>query len=320
MNTAIAPSPLPCRPARFSGLIAATYTPFASDGSLNLEVIEKQATHLAKNGISAAFICGTTGEGPSLTIEERTRLARRWSEVVRGTSLKLIVHVGHNSVAEARVLASDAAKCGAHAISAVAPNYFKPATVNDLVSFCASIAQAAPDLPFYYYDIPGLTGVNLSMPEFLTEARGRIPTLAGLKYSNPDLVGLQQCLALGPGLEVFYGMDEILLAALAYGVEGAVGSTYNFIAPTFHRLWAAFRRGDFVAARAEQLRSVEFVRICAGFGYLRTSKAAMSLLGVDCGPMRLPFSPLSSGEQSKLFAALEASGLFGTANSISLSR
>ncbi len=298
-------------PSPFTGLIAATHTPMNGDGSLNLAVVEKQAAHLMANGLTAAFICGSTGESHSLSLDERKQMIRRWRDVLKGVPLKLIVHVGHNSLPEAQALAAQAARHGAHAISALAPNYFKPGTVRELVDFCAAIAATAPEVPFYFYDIPALTGVNLSMPDFLTEAMARIPNLAGLKFTNPDFVSLQQCLAHSNGaFNILYGNDEILLAALTFGVRGAVGSTYNLIAPTFRSLLQAFGRGDLEAARAEQLKSVEFVRICAGFGYLRAAKAGMTLVGVDCGPVRLPLRPLDDSEKDSLFNALRSTGLF----------
>src|SRR5689334_4821596 len=107
-----------------TGLIAATHTPFHSDGSLNLAVVEAQAAHLLQHGITAAFIGGTTGESHSLTLDERRALAERWIEVTRGTKLKVIVHVGGNCLADARALATQAQKIGAAAISALAPSYF----------------------------------------------------------------------------------------------------------------------------------------------------------------------------------------------------
>ena len=297
--------------ASFAGLVAATHTPMNADGSLNLAAVEKQAEHLTANQIIAAFICGSTGEAHSLSVDERKQMTRRWSEVLKGSPLKLIVHVGHNSLPEAQALAADAACHGVHAISALAPNYFKPAAVSDLVDFCAAVAGAAPQLPFYFYDIPALTGVNLSMPDFLTQASKRIPNLAGLKFTNPDFASLQQCLAHGNGtFDILYGNDEILLAALAFGIRGAVGSTYNLIAPTFHRLIAAFERNDLPAARAEQLKTLNFVRICASFGYLPAAKAAMSLLGVDCGPVRLPLRALDNDQKARLFDSLKSTGLF----------
>lgn len=283
------------------------------DGSINLSVVEKQAAHLIAHKNTAAFICGSTGEAHSLSVGERQQMTRRWSEVLKGTPLKLIVHVGHHALPDAQALAADAARHGAHAISALAPSYFKPATVADLVDFCAAIAQAAPETPFFFYDIPALTGVNLSMPDFLSAAKERIPNFAGLKFTNPDFASLQQCLnhPAGP-FDILYGNDEILLAALSFGIRGAVGSTYNLISPTFHQLLEAFDRGDLAAARAEQLKTLEFVRICASFGYLRAAKAAMLLHGIDCGPVRLPLRPLDKDGRYRLFEALRKTELFPT--------
>src|SRR5687768_17292316 len=171
-----------------TGLIAAVHSPFHEDGSLNLAIVERQAEHLVANGIGAAFICGTTGESHSLTFEERRALAARWMEVTRGTSLKVIVHVGANCLADARGLAAQAQQPGALAISAFAPSYFKPRNVGTLVDCCADIASAALELPFFYYDIPVFTGVALSMPDFLAQAQERIPNLSGIKFTNPDLM------------------------------------------------------------------------------------------------------------------------------------
>src|SRR5262245_18535653 len=133
---------------KIHGLVAAVHTPFRPDGELALAVVEKQAEHLRANGVGAAFICGSTGESHSLTVEERLALARRWSEVTRGSGLRLVVHVGANCLADARTLAIQAQQLGADAIAALSPSYFKPKTVADLVACCETIAQAAPAVPF----------------------------------------------------------------------------------------------------------------------------------------------------------------------------
>src|SRR5262245_54074002 len=111
---------------RLHGLVAATHTPFHADGSLNLAIVERQAELMAKWQVGAVFIGGTTGESSSLTVEERRALAQRWSEVVRGSALRLVVHVGANCLEDARALAAQAEQLGAHAIAALAPCYFKP--------------------------------------------------------------------------------------------------------------------------------------------------------------------------------------------------
>lgn len=292
---------------RLNGLVAATHTPFAADGSLHLAMVEKQVGHLQANAVTTAFIGGSTGESPSLTLDERLRLARRWFEVARSTNLKVVVHVGSNCLADARTLAQQAQQLGAAAIAALAPSYFKPNSVEALVACCAHIAEAAPDTPFYFYDIPALTGVSLSMPDFLRQAGDRIRTLAGLKFTNVDFMAYQLCRDVDGGrFDILWGVDEMLLPALACGAQGAVGSTYNFAAPLYHRLIAAFRRGDLATAQREQLRSIQLVRTLAKRGYLASAKALMTMQGVDVGPPRLPNASLTAGQVEELRQELES--------------
>lgn len=296
---------------KISGLVAATHTPFRPDGELNLAIVEKQAALLQSDGVGLAFIGGTTGEGHSLSLEERRALTVRWLEVVRGSSLNVIVHVGSNCLADARVLARQAEELGAAAIAAISPSYFKPRTVDLLVDCVADIAAAAPATPFYFYDIPAMSGVSLSMPEFLTLAPERVPTLAGIKFTNPDLVSYQLCLRVRNGaFDIPWGWDECLLPALALGATGAVGSTYNFAAPIYRRLIDAFVRGDLPAARTEQFRSVQLVQVLARHGYMAAAKATMAFRGVDVGPARLPNGNLKAEEMTTLRGELEALGFF----------
>jgi N-acetylneuraminate lyase len=293
------------------GLVAATHTPFNGDGSLKLEVVEQQAAHLLKNGVRIVFIGGSTGESASLTTDERRNLAQRWSEVVRGTPLQVVVHVGSNSIANARTLAAYAESIGAIAISALAPSYFKPRSIDSLIACCTEIASAAPNTPFYYYDIPSLTGVSLPMPEFLSAAKERIPTLAGLKFTNPDLMSYQFCLRANDGQwDIPFGVDEHMLGALAMGAHGAVGSGFNFAAPVYNRLLAAFTKGDLETARAEQFRGVQLIQLFGSYGYMGAAKAAMKLLGVDVGPSRLPNNTLTSEQVATLRGKLETMGFF----------
>ncbi|SKA89853.1 N-acetylneuraminate lyase [Prosthecobacter debontii] len=293
------------------GLVAATHTPFHTDGSLNLAVVEQQAAHLQRTGISAAFIGGTTGESHSLSLAERQALTERWMEVTRGSSLKVVVHVGANCLGDVADLAAQAQELGADAISALAPSYFKPRSVSALVECCAQITSAAPELPFFLYDIPSFTGISLSMPEFLTLGKEALPTLAGIKFTNPDGMMFQQCLHHSEGaFSILWGTDECLLAGLALGATGAVGSTYNFAAPIYQRITAAFERHDFATARAEQKRSVELVARLASIGYMSAAKAVMKMLGVDVGPARLPHGRLDAAQEKALQTDLEAMGFF----------
>jgi len=295
----------------FVGLVAATHTPFHADGSLNLAVVEKQAAGLLDQGIAAVFIGGSTGESHSLNVDERRQLTARWLDVSRGTPLRVVVHVGSNCVTDAASLAAQAQQLGAAAIAALAPSYFKPRGLDALVDCCQAIANAATETPFYFYDIPALTGVNFSMPEFLEKARGRIGNFAGIKFTNSDLMAYQLCLrAAGGKYDILWGLDECLLAALAVGARGGVGSSYNFAAPLYQRMLQRFAEGNLEAAREEQFRSVRLIRLLAGYGYIGAAKAVMSMLGVDVGPARLPNGNPRPEQTARLRSELEQLGFF----------
>jgi N-acetylneuraminate lyase len=293
------------------GLVAAAHTPFHADGSLNLAAVERQALHLSSNRITTVFAGGSTGEYCSLTVEERRALAQRWIEVARGSALRVVIHVGSNCLTDARALAEQAQSLGAIAIAALAPSYFKPCSVDGLIACCAEIVSAAPEMPFYFYDIPGLTGVSFPMTEFLDKAASRLPTLGGLKFTNPDLMTYLQCLrAEGGRWDIPWGVDESLLAALVTGARGAVGSSYNFAAPIYHDVINAFQHGKLEAARLAQHRSAQLIALLCRYGYMGAAKATMSMIGVDVGPARLPNDSLDPAEQRKLRTELETLGFF----------
>jgi N-acetylneuraminate lyase len=284
---------------RLTGLVAAPHTPMQADGSLNAAVIPAQAQLLVDTGVRGAFICGTTGESLSLTVSERVAVTEAWCDAAAGR-MPIVVHVGSNSLLEARVLAGHAAQCGVSAIAAMAPSFFK-SSVDELIAYCAAIAEAAPHTPLYYYDIPTMTNVPIATARFLEQAARSIPTLHGVKFTNNDLMTLQECLALD-AFDVVFGYDELLLAGLALGVRGAVGSTYNFAAPIYHDLLRAFDAGDLPSARQRQLQAVRLIRTLQEFGFGRASKAMMRLIGIDCGPPRLPLKPMSNAELQELAA------------------
>lgn len=296
---------------KLNGLVAATHTPFHRDGTLNLAIVETQAEHLLRNGVATAFIGGSTGESHSLNVEERLALTTRWMDVTRRTPLTVVVHVGSNCLIDAATLARHAQESGAAAVAALSPSYFKPKNVETLVACAQQIASAAPQTPFYFYDIPVLTGVSLSMPDFLAQGREVIPNLAGLKFTNPDLMAFQLCLRAGDGaFDVPWGCDEFLLAAVALGATGAVGSTYNLAAPIYNRVLAAFATGDLKTAREEQFRAVQLIQVLVRYGFIGATKAVMTMLGVDVGPARLPHAPLSADQIRDLQAELESLGFF----------
>ena len=139
------------------GLISAPFTAFLADNSVNLSLIPRQCEALVRDGVIGAFVCGTTGEGLSLSIEERKQVAETWMEVAP-PNFRVIVHVGHNSLAESRELASHAAAIGAFGIGAFPPFFFTTHSPEVLAEMCAEIAGAAFPLPFSLLSYPFYDG------------------------------------------------------------------------------------------------------------------------------------------------------------------
>ncbi|MEA1878029.1 MAG: dihydrodipicolinate synthase family protein [Bacteroidota bacterium] len=287
------------------GLIAAPYTPYSNDGSVNLDVIDEYAAKLKNNGLRGAFICGSTGESASLSVEERILIAGKWLQH-QSSEFRIYVHIGTNSIKDACVLAKHAEENGAFAIAATGPSYFKPGTVMVLVRFMKEIAAAASQTPFYYYHIPGMNQNNLSATEFLHIAMNEIPTLSGLKYTHEDEMEFQLCRQLGDGkLDVLYGRDETLICGLALGARGGVGSTYNFMPGLYTAIIKNFNKGLLDEANELQLISMKVIQLYVKYGGVPAGKVIMKRLGLDLGSPRLPFLGLSKQQEKLLLTELD---------------
>jgi N-acetylneuraminate lyase len=295
---------------KIQGIVAATFAAYHNDGSLNTGIIPLLVDKLIDEGISGVYICGTNGEGPNMTVEERMAVAEAYVKAARKRVL-VLVHVGHTSIHESKKLAAHAAQIGADAISSVAAFYFKPVSVQNLVACMAEIASAAPQLPFYYYHMPALTGVGMDMVEFLMLGEQSIPNLAGIKYTASTLHEYQACLNYKNGkFEVLFGYDEMLLPALVVGAVGAIGSTYTFAAPVYLDIIKNYRNGHIDEARQLQAKVVDFIRCIVKYPSIAAQRAIMKMRGIDMGDPRLPLTALSDDAYAKLQAELTEVGFF----------
>ncbi|MVM40362.1 dihydrodipicolinate synthetase [Spirosoma sp. HMF3257] len=301
------------------GLVAAPFTPMHADGQLNLDLIPQYAQFLVQNDIKGAFVGGSTGEGVSLSFPEKLELIEAWGKVEE-PSLTKIMLVGGTSVEESKLLAQASARAGFQAVAVLAPFYFKPANVELLAQFCIQIGEAAPELGLYFYHIPALTGANLSMIDFLACIDGRLPNFYGIKYTHNDLMDFRQCVQFGnQKYDILWGWDEIYLAAMAMGARGAVGSTFNYAAPLYYELMAAFAAGDLAKARQLQDKSIAIVRILGKYGGIATGKAFMRATGLDCGGFRLPIANIPAEKYPHFLDDLHAIDFFAYASQIPVS-
>jgi len=272
------------------GLIAAPFTPMHPDGSIHLELIPAYYALLKANGVTGAFICGSTGEGVSLTLAEKKAVAEAWASCSKNDpTFSVMPLLGGTCIADAKELAKHAQEIGLDAVSFTAPSYFKPANVQMLAECCKEIAAVVPNMPFYYYHIPVLTGVGFPMFDLLQAVDGLIPNFAGVKYTHEDFMDFLSCLHFRNGkYDMVWGRDENMLPALSIGTKASIGSTYNYAAPLYHQLMDAFEAGDLKNAQALQQQSIDMIRLLGKYGGIATGKAYMKLIGLDCGGFRLP--------------------------------
>jgi N-acetylneuraminate lyase len=295
----------------FEGLIAATFTPFTADGELNLGVIPEYARQLKAEGVKGVFVCGSSGEGLLMGNEERKAVAEAWMPFSED-DFRVIVHVGSTSYKMAMDLSSHAASVGASAIGCMGPCCFQPRDARSLAAFCAEVASAAPSIPFYYYHIPGTSGVNVKMNEFLIEAGKIIPNLAGIKYTSPTLMEMLECMTMENGrFDILHGHDETLLAGLSMSAKAAIGTTYNFMAPVFNKMIKKFRQKQMEEALEIQKKANEVIAIMLATGSaISGGKAMMKMSGIDCGPCRLPLLSLTAAQQTELEKKMKKVGYF----------
>ncbi len=297
------------------GLIAAALTPMAPDGALKLSLVEPWVEKLLSDGVEGFYVCGSTGEGMSLSSKERMDVATAYVQQI-AQRVPVFVQIGHNSLEESRSLARHAQEIGATAISATCPNYFPVDSVEVLARCMQRVAEAAPQLPFYYYHIPSLTGSNLSMPRFLELASRRIPNLAGLKFTSPELHTFAQCCHAAEGaLQIAWGTDEMLLPALAMGANSAIGSTYNIATPLYQELVTSFRSQNIEVARDCQWRSIKMIEVLKQFPFQSALKYLLSLRAPEVeatqeGTCRLPLKSLTLEQKQDLTDQLSAIDFF----------
>ena len=294
---------------KLSGLIPAVFTPFDKNGAVNLPQIRPYADKLVTDGADGVFVCGSTGECTSMTVAERKSVLEAWVEAAAGR-MRVIAHVGGTCQADCIELARHAAGQRVDAVGAIAPFYFKPASVEELVDFYKPIAAAIAPIPFYTYHMPSVTGVNLPMKAFLEKGSHEIPNLNGIKFTSNNFMEMLECIRLEDGrFDILNGFDEMLLCGMAVGARGGVGSTYNYSLSTYRNLYDAFLAGDIERARVFQQESVDIVHVIIRHGGgVRGGKAIMNHLGIDCGDCRLPFAPYTESEMHRLGEELDRIG------------
>ena len=285
-------------PRRLQGILSAIVTPYDGDGALNEAAVVPLVDFQLQQGIDGFYVGGSTGEAFLQSPEERARLLRAvaLANAGRGT---LIAHVGTIATADTVALGRVAADAGYHAVSAVPPFYYD-FSGDELISHYRALADAVP-LPVVVYNfggkVPKLTGDVIM--RLLDDKR-----FAGVKHTSQDLYQLERFKRHRPDAAILNGYDEMCLAGLAMGADGAIGTTYNFMGGLFVALRRAFQAGHMAEALALQQKANRIIDVLVEVGVFPGTKAMLALLGQDVGGCRAPFAPLTDAGRDKLCACL----------------
>ncbi|XP_012526902.1 N-acetylneuraminate lyase isoform X2 [Monomorium pharaonis] len=281
----------------YRGLIVPVLTPFNSNGSLNLDIIPQYATHLAKKGIKGILVNGTSGEGMSMSIDERKLITEAWVKAVRETKQHLMIQVGGAPLPDVIELAKHANSLRVDSILCLPELYFKPTTPEQLIEYLEIVGKAAPETPLLYYHIPMLTNVNIHMGQFLESIGDKIPSFVGIKFTSSNLEeGAQALRANSRKYVIFLGNDQLINAACALGMDSFIVTSGNMFPELILDLLAACKNGDTLRAKdmQEKLSSAVIVIIKHG-NWVETMKMAMTLLtDIDTGLPRAPLKSISS--------------------------
>jgi len=279
-------------------------TPFRPDGSLDLDGARTLAAHLVSHGSDGLVIAGTTGEAPTLTHSEKRDLWQAVAETIRGRAA-LIAGTGTYSTAESIELSKTAEQAGADALLLVTPYYSRPPQ-SGLVAHFKAVAAATP-LPVVLYDIPSRTARKIEHATLLELAT--VPNIVGVKDAAGDPAGTAKLAAEAPGLRIWSGDDALTLPMLAVGGIGVVSVASHLAGHRIAEMITAHDKGDVEgAARIDrELRPLyEVLFITANPIPL---KAALQMVGLPAGPVRLPLVSATAAERDRIRSVLEGLGL-----------
>lgn len=273
----------------FTGACTALVTPFL-DGKVNFPMLERLLSRQMEAGIRAVVISGTTGEAPTLSDLEKLEMIRRAKQFV-GDDCLILAGTGSNSTEHAAALSKAAEEVGADGLLVVSP-YYNKATPEGLVAHYSAIAEIV-HIPMILYNVPSRTGVDMGVEVY--QCLSRLPNVAGVKEASPDILKIAKTkAACPPDFGVWSGNDDRIAPIMALGGAGVVSVLSNVLPVQTQALCKAALDGDFDTAADLQIRLLPLIEALFSEVNPIPVKAAMKMLGFDCGGCRLPLTALSA--------------------------
>ena len=274
------------------------------EGELHEEALRRTIDFDIDRGVHGFWVAGGTGESVIVDDDENRRIAEIAVEQAAGRA-KIIMHVGAPSTRRTIALAEHAAKIGADAICSVPPFFYTPEDA-EVVTHYRDVAAAA-GLPFFAYNLPASTSVELTK-DSVARIQEAVPQFVGLKHSAPSFLSVREFVRMG--VTTFIGSCQMILPALTMGAAGCVDGPPCCAPDVYLAVWDAFQRGDMDAALAAQDHANDVCGLLVAAPYFASVKAACSeQIGIDCGTPRPPLPALTDQQRTTLVASLRKAGV-----------
>jgi len=284
---------------KFEGVFTALITPFDENDNINEDSLRRVIRYNLDNGVSGFYVCGSTGEWPLLTIDERKRILEIVKDEV-GDKASIIVNIGCISTKFSIDLARHSEEVGVSAISSFPPIYYR-FTREEIKRYYFDIAEST-SVPLVIYYIPSFTNIEMSF-DYLLELLSH-KNIIGVKFTSMDLFMLERIKTLS-GKIVFNGFDEVFLAGLSLGADGMIGSTCNFVPDIITSIYNSFKSGDLKSAYSYQQKLNRIIKDILGFGVIPAIKEILNMAGFECGKPRKPFKALDEDDKAKLSSLIK---------------
>ncbi len=281
--------------ALFTGACTALVTPFLN-GKVNYPMMERLLQRQIDAGIEAVVICGTTGESPTLSDSEKLELFRRAKKFSAGQCL-ILAGTGSNSTEHTVALSKEAEGVGADGLLVVTP-YYNKATPDGLITHYSAVAGAV-HIPLIAYNVPSRTGVDI--PISVYKCLSLIPNMAGVKEASTDISKIAKICSVCPNtFSLWSGNDDQAVAAMSLGGQGVISVLSNVMPTETQAMTKAALAGDFDTAADLQRKLLPLIELLFCEVNPIPVKAAMKMIGFDCGDCRLPLTPMTLENQKKL--------------------
>ena len=281
---------------KINGIIPALVTPFKENYEVDYGALKELVDRLVDQKVAGFYACGSTAECFLMTADERKKVLETTVKAADGR-VPVIAHVGDVGTDKTCELARHAKEVGASAISSVPPFYYKY-SFDEMAGYYADMAKAVPELPLIVYNIPAFSGVEITADNIKTiiDASGA----EGHKYTSYNLFELEKISRRYPELTLFNGHDEVYLNALPIGIDAAIGSTFNVMAPKYMKIEELYKKGDLEAAAEKQREVNEIIEAMIKVGVNPAIKYLLTKKGIPCGNSRRPFRPITAEQAAYL--------------------